>query len=60
MCNKFDNDFCGFCGKSKDDVNVLVTGPIVNVCNECVDLLVDILIQPNEEQTEDSNPFGGL
>lgn len=34
---------CSFCGKSQHDVRKLIAGPSVFVCNECVDLCVDII-----------------
>jgi hypothetical protein len=27
---------CSFCGKSSDECEVLIAGPMVNICNECV------------------------
>lgn len=30
--------YCSFCGKEKDDVAYLVSGPTVFICNECVEL----------------------
>lgn len=34
---------CSFCGKDKDKVSVIIAGPGVNICNECVDLCNEIL-----------------
>lgn len=34
---------CDFCGKSKDDVEKLIVGEQAAICNDCVDLCVDIL-----------------
>ena len=34
---------CSFCGKSQHEVNKLIAGPAVFVCNECVDLCNDII-----------------
>lgn len=34
---------CAFCGKSQRDVRVLMTGPSVNICNECVGLSWQII-----------------
>lgn len=31
--------YCGFCGKSGDEVERLLAGPCIEVCNECVDLM---------------------
>jgi len=35
--------YCSFCGKSRHDVRVLIAGPTVFICNECVGLCDDIL-----------------
>ncbi len=35
--------FCSFCGKSKNEVQKLIAGPSVFVCNECVKLCNDII-----------------
>ncbi len=34
---------CSFCGKSQHDVQKLIAGPSVFVCNECVELCNDII-----------------
>jgi ClpX C4-type zinc finger len=34
---------CPFCGKKQSQVNKLIAGPGVNICDECVDLCNDIL-----------------
>ncbi len=34
---------CSFCGKTEDQVDYLVKGPAVYICNECVDLCVEII-----------------
>lgn len=36
---------CSFCGKSQDDVRKLVAGPSVYICDECVELCNDILVE---------------
>ena len=38
-----DTHVCDFCGKSKEDVEKLIVGENAAVCNDCVDLCVDIL-----------------
>ena len=35
--------FCSFCGRSSDEVDAVVTGPGVNICNECVRYAEDII-----------------
>ncbi|MEP3351436.1 MAG: ATP-dependent protease ATP-binding subunit ClpX [Marinomonas sp.] len=37
--------YCSFCGKSQDEVKKLIAGPSVYICNECVDLCNNIIIQ---------------
>jgi ATP-dependent Clp protease ATP-binding subunit ClpX len=39
---------CNFCGKSQDEVEKLVAGPRVYICNECVDLCYGIVHPPPE------------
>ena len=34
---------CSFCGNGVDEVKVLVAGPNVNICDECIDLCVDLV-----------------
>jgi ATP-dependent Clp protease ATP-binding subunit ClpX len=41
---------CSFCSKSQDDVRKLVAGPSVYICDECVQLCNDILIEELDEQ----------
>lgn len=35
--------YCSFCGKSQQEVRKLIAGPTVFVCNECVELCMDII-----------------
>jgi hypothetical protein len=35
--------YCSFCGKSQHEVNKLVAGPHVFICDECIDLCSDII-----------------
>ena len=34
---------CSFCGKSQDQVTKMISGPGVYICDECVDLCMDII-----------------
>ncbi len=36
------NLVCSFCGKSQDDVRVLIAGPTVFICDHCAVLAVQI------------------
>ena len=40
-----DNDFyhCSFCGKFQDEVDSLIAGPRVYICNNCVQLCVEVI-----------------
>lgn len=42
---KKENNYlrCSFCGKSQKEVQKLIAGPSVFICNECVDICQDIL-----------------
>lgn len=39
---------CSFCGKSQHEVKKLIAGPSVFICDECVDLCVDIIREENK------------
>jgi ATP-dependent Clp protease ATP-binding subunit ClpC len=39
---------CSFCGKSAADVAKLIAGPAVYICNECVVLCDDILVEKSD------------
>jgi ATP-dependent Clp protease ATP-binding subunit ClpX len=34
---------CSFCGKHQRQVDKLIAGPDVYICNQCVDLCVEII-----------------
>jgi len=40
---KISVDYCSFCGKHKDQVQKLIVGDQVSICNECVALCQDLL-----------------
>jgi len=42
--------FCSFCGKSQHEVKKLIAGPTVFICDECVELCMDII----REETQSS------
>jgi ATP-dependent Clp protease ATP-binding subunit ClpX len=39
--------YCSFCGKSQHEVIKLIAGPTVFICNECVELCMDIIREDN-------------
>ena len=40
--------YCSFCGKSQHEVRKLIAGPNVFICDECVELCMDILREENK------------
>ena len=45
---------CSFCGKSQEDVLKLISGPGVYICNECIDLCNEILIEEEKKEANSS------
>ena len=39
--------YCSFCGKSQHEVKKLIAGPTVFICDECVELCMDIIKEEN-------------
>jgi len=51
--------FCSFCGKSQHDVRKLIAGPTVFICDECVELCMDIIREEHKSslvKTRDGVP----
>ncbi len=40
--------YCSFCGKSQHEVRKLIAGPTVFICDECVELCLDIIREENK------------
>ena len=40
--------FCSFCGKSQHEVRKLIAGPTIFICDECVELCMDIIREENK------------
>ncbi len=50
--------FCSFCGKSQHEVKKLIAGPTVFICDECVELCMDIIkeeVKTNEAKGSTSS-----
>ncbi len=47
MANKDKKLVCNFCNKTQDEVERMIIGPGVNICNECIELCIQLL--ENEE-----------
>jgi ATP-dependent Clp protease ATP-binding subunit ClpX len=50
--------YCSFCGKSQHEVRKLIAGPNVFICNECVELCMDIIRE--EDKTQLVTSSGGF
>jgi ATP-dependent Clp protease ATP-binding subunit ClpX len=57
MANKDNNQAlkCSFCGKSQKQVIKLIAGPGVYICDECIELCVEIIEEEKVEQLETTN-----
>ncbi len=45
---------CSFCGKSQEEVKKLIAGPTVYICDECIELCNEIMVEEwAQEKTED-------
>lgn len=54
MANLESDDMrCSFCGKDSSQVERLIAGPDVYICNECVDLCQQIIDFDNKDNPED-------
>ncbi len=47
---------CSFCGKTELQVSKIVTGPGVNICNECIALCQGMIAEDEPRQAESSAP----
>ena len=44
---------CSFCNKSQRDVRKLIAGPTVYICDECVDICLDIIAEERESEEQE-------
>ncbi|MGB1394958.1 MAG: ATP-dependent Clp protease ATP-binding subunit ClpX [Candidatus Puniceispirillaceae bacterium] len=47
--------FCSFCGKSQHEVRKLIAGPTVFICDECVELCMDIIREEHKSAVTKSS-----
>ena len=45
---------CSFCNKNQRDVRKLIAGPTVYICDECVDICLDIIAEEREPEERSS------
>ncbi len=48
-----ENLRCSFCGQDQKNVNKLIAGPTVYICNECVDICLDIITEDRKSKARD-------
>lgn len=51
------NYSCSFCGKNKSEVNTLIAGPGIYICDECIDLCYDIIHQKKSDRKSSTDSF---
>ena len=47
--------YCSFCGKSQHEVRKLIAGPTVFICDECVELCMDIIKEDHKASISKSS-----
>ena len=52
-----DNLFCSFCGKNQKEVNKLIAGPAVYICDECIQLCSEIILEEKEQEADKLEKF---
>jgi len=52
---KSSKQHCDFCGKSREEVEKLIVGDQASICNDCVDLCIDILKDEKKKLSLDNN-----
>ena len=58
MLKKPRNATCSFCGKGVDQVEKIIQGPSVHICDECVGLCNEVLEEENKQEPNlDGNPL---
>ena len=49
-----DNLFCSFCGKNQKEVQKLIAGPAVYICDECIQLCSEIIEEERGKEEKDT------
>lgn len=52
--------YCSFCGKSQQEVKKLIAGPSVFICDECIELCNDIILEEALADTDGSEKTSSL
>ena len=48
--------YCSFCGKSQHEVHKLIAGPSVFICNDCVELCDEIIVEEDQQEGLSKKP----
>jgi ATP-dependent Clp protease ATP-binding subunit ClpX len=48
---------CSFCGKSQNEVKKLIAGPTVYICNECIDICLEIISDDAQQEAQATRPL---
>ncbi|HEX4950515.1 MAG TPA: ATP-dependent Clp protease ATP-binding subunit ClpX [Blastocatellia bacterium] len=48
---------CSFCGKSQNEVKKLIAGPTVYICNECIDICIEIISDDAQQEAAATRPL---
>ncbi len=51
--------YCSFCGKNQHEVKKLIAGPSVFICDECVELCNEIIVEELDDSNTSSSSNGG-
>ena len=51
---------CAFCGKTQDEVDRMLIGPNIYICNECVELCYDLLREDGVVPANDNHNHGSI
>ena len=47
---------CSFCGKSQNEVKKLIAGPTVYICNECINICIEIISDDAQQEAAAARP----
>jgi ATP-dependent Clp protease ATP-binding subunit ClpX len=47
---------CSFCGKGQNEVKKLIAGPTVYICNECIDICIEIISDDAQQEAAATRP----
>lgn len=47
---------CSFCRKDQRKVRAIIAGPTTYICNECVEICAEILVEDGCSRTRDAEP----